>query len=135
MRALLGVLSAIAIVVAIEVLATSRLHDRELLTPPPEAVAEGFYREIVAHRFDRAVTYLSDSESTSVEELRQLGASIERRLGRVHDVKAVTVDQTDTEALVTTRLKSETASDAISSHLRFSSGGWKLVQSANAGSR
>lgn len=135
MRAIVSVLAAIAVVMAIELLATSQLDDRELLTPPPDAVAEGFYREIVAHRFDRAATYLSDSENTSVEELRQLGASIEGRLGRVHDVKAATIARTDTEALVTTLLKSDSASDAISSRLQFSSGEWKLVQSANAGSR
>lgn len=135
MKRLLAILAAVAVVVAAGIVATSKLGDRALLTPPPDAVAEGFFRDIATHRFDRAKTYLARLDSASVEDLRRLGASVEGTIGRVHDVRATTIAATDTKALVTARLKSDSGSEVISVALEFSSGEWKLVQSANAGSR
>ena len=123
MRAVV-LIAGFAVVAAICSVAVGRLNDRELVIPPPDAVAEGFFREIVTERLDQAKPYVEQQPAES--ELQALHDRIELELGRVDDVKAELLTRTDTEALVTVQLESASGSTAIPTALLFSDGEWKL---------
>jgi hypothetical protein len=98
--------------------------DRETVTPPPDAIAEGFFRAVVTERFDQAKPYVSREPRD--EELRALLARIRERAGKVDDVQADLVTRTADTALVTVRLESASGSDAVPVSLAFANGEWKL---------
>ena len=77
---------ALAVVAAVVFVA----DDRQTLVPPPEAVVEGFARQLAAGRAERAIPYLarSVSEKISAERLREYEKRVERGLGDVGDVRA-----------------------------------------------
>ncbi|HVE71783.1 MAG TPA: hypothetical protein VNI54_10470 [Thermoanaerobaculia bacterium] len=105
----------VAALVGATALAVS-LGDRELFVPPPDAVAEGFVREVITGRYSRAQEYLS--EPRPEKELRALRET----LG--HDpteVEAEVISRTDEEALVNVR----TTEAAVALALEFE-GEWKI---------
>jgi hypothetical protein len=120
---LLRIVAGFAIVAAICFAAVSG-GDRETATPPPDAVAEGFFREVVTERFDRARPYVASAPTD--RELQWLLARIESMAGHVDDVQADLVTRTDAKALVTVRLESASGSDAIPVSLSFSNGEWRV---------
>ena len=126
MKRLIGVIVALALLIAISALAIHQFEDRELFTPPPEAIAEDFMRAIVNGRYDQARPYLLNPESASTESLRDLHKSIEARIGDVHDVKGEPVTHTKDEALVNMALKSDKGSEAMTLGLVFETSEWKV---------
>lgn len=64
--------------------------DRSVLVPPPEAVAEGFTRELVEHRYDLALRYLSRDlrRRTSAATLGDRFDPVWQRLGKHNQVDA-----------------------------------------------
>ena len=133
MRRLVAVLATMLALVGISSAATSLFGDRELFTSPPDAIAEEFFRQIVTHRFERAVPLLA--EPVDPHTLRPLAAGIESRLGEVGQISAELVSRTETEARVTVQLRSKEGSETIPVSLQFERGEWKLIQSPDAGSR
>lgn len=133
MRRLVAVVATMLVLVGICGAATSLFGDRELFTSPPDAIAEEFYRQVVTHRFDRAVPLLAQPVDPGT--LRPLATGIQSRLGHVGDISADIASRTGAEALVTVQLRSKEGSEAIPVSLRFERGEWKLIQSPNAGSR
>ena len=120
---LAGVVLAMALLVAATEIA-ARKNDRELMVPPPDAVAEGFVREIVMKRWTRAEEYLD--KEVAHERLKQLGKSIEAQVGDPIQFEAKTISRTDHDALVNVRLSSGKGSEAIAFALVFDDE-WKIV--------
>ena len=127
MRELTGVLVVLAILLAASAAAVGPLHDRELFTPPPESVAEGFMRAVVSGRHDQARAFLVDPDAIENDQLRSMERAIENRLGDVHDVTGELISRPEEEALVTVRMKSGQASDATELSLRWEGGEWKVA--------
>ena len=124
MMRLLFVVGVIATAIGICALAV-RGGDRELVVPPPDAVGEGFFREVTTHRYPRAADFVVETNADE-EAIRRLAYSIEQRMGRVDDVKAETIRRTQEKALVSVRLKSAEASNAIPLGLVWSNGAWRV---------
>lgn len=114
---IVSVVIAFAVLAGATALAVEGFGDRALFVPPPDAVAEGFTREVMSGRYDRARTYLAESEAVTNDELRAM-----RREG-VTDVEAEIVSRTDTNAVVRVRLEGE---EALRYELEFDRE-WKIA--------
>jgi hypothetical protein len=126
-KELVSVLVALALVIAGSALAVEHFDDRETLIPPPDAVAEGFVREVLMKRWDRARPYLAKPESMSNQDLEVLEKSWESRAGDPWIIEAETISRTDHEALTTVRMQSAKGSEAVSFTLVFDRE-WKIVR-------
>lgn len=125
MKEIAGVIVATALLLGMSALAIEH-GDRATFVSPPDAVAEGFVREVMTKRWDRARTYLLDPDSTSNAELEAL----QQRLGDPTEVNAVTISRTDEKALVNVRLKSAKGSEVLMFALTFD-GEWKIRTGGN----
>lgn len=121
MKRFLGVLAALAALLGASALAVSALDDRELVVPPPDAVAEAFVREVITGRYARAQEYLT--EPRPEEELRAL----RQQLGEPTEVDAETVARNDEQALVTVRVSDAQRSEAVAFALTFEEE-WKIAR-------
>ena len=115
------VLIAFALVLGGTALAVDVFHDRELTVSPPDAVAEGFVRGVITGRYTRAKEYLAEPDSRSEDELRRL----DEQLGEASEIEAELVSRDDEQALVTVRVSSKDASEAVSYGLVFERE-WKI---------
>ncbi|MFP5248117.1 MAG: hypothetical protein ACLGH0_15595, partial [Thermoanaerobaculia bacterium] len=111
---------AAALLVGATALAVKAFDDRALFVPPPDAVAEGFTRELATKRYDRAQPYLVKEAPEA--ELRELA----KRIGDPNEVEAEIVARDDQRALVNVRVKSAKHSDALAYELVFEDE-WKVV--------
>jgi hypothetical protein len=121
MKEIIGVLVAMALLIGTSMLAIERFDDRELFVSPPDAVAEGFVREVVMKRWDRARTYLVDPDAMSNADVEAL----QRSWGDPSTVDAEIVSRTDERASVNVRLKSANGSEVVAFVLVFD-GEWKI---------
>lgn len=125
MREIAGVVLATVLLLGMSALAIER-GDRETFVSPPDAVAEGFVREVVTKRWDRARTYLADPDSMSNAEIEALQKSWEQRVGDPSEVNAETISRTDEQASVNVKLKSAKGSAVLVFALTFE-GEWKIA--------
>lgn len=90
MRDLAPLLGAIAAALLVIAAAIFGAGDRHLFSPPPEAVAEEFVRQLVTRRYDLATKYLSPDLRRSVgsDGLRTRYEPMRRSLGKIDDVDA-----------------------------------------------
>jgi hypothetical protein len=124
---LLSSLAAIAVLIGISALAIGRFDDRETFVPPPDAVAEGFVRELMTKRWARARPYLT--EPLPDDELRAMQESLEERVGQPIEIEAELLSRDDRTALANVRLSSAKGSAAVAYELRFEEE-WKVVAGA-----
>jgi len=96
--------------------------DRKLFVPPPDAVSEGFARELITKRWDRARAYLAEPESVSQEQLEEIAA----KLGDPMVIEAETVQENERDALAIVRVSSGNVSEAVSFALTFDAE-WKIT--------
>jgi hypothetical protein len=122
MKEFTGVLLAMALLIGMSALAIQRFDDRELFVSPPDAVAEGFVREVVTKRWDRARTYLVDPDAMSNPDLEALQQS----WGDPSTVDAEIVSRTDERASVNVKLKSAKGATVLGFELVFDSE-WKIA--------
>jgi len=122
MKEIAGVTVAMALLIGISALAIERFDDRELFVSPPDAVAEGFVREVVTKRWDRARTYLVDPDSMSNAGIEAL----QKAWGDPSTLDAEMVTRTDERASVNVRWKSAEGSEVIAFELVFD-GEWKIA--------
>ena len=122
MKEIAGVLVAMALLIGMSALAIERFDDRELFVSPPDAVTEGFVREVVTKRWDRARTYLADPDSISNAEIEAL----QKSWGDPSTVDAEIVSRTNERASVNVTLKSAKGSEVVAFTLTFD-GEWKIA--------
>jgi hypothetical protein len=126
MKEILSVALTMALLIGVCALAVERFDDRETFIPPPDAVAEGFAREVVTKRWDRARAYLVDPDSMSNAQIEALQKSWEQRVGDPSTIEAETITRTNQEALANVRLRSAQGSEAVAFELVFERE-WKIV--------
>jgi hypothetical protein len=122
MSRLLGVLAALGLLLGGSALAVHTLDDRELVIPPPDAVAEGFVREVVTGRYARARTYLAEPESRSDEQLQALRETLGED---PTEIEAELVGRNDEQALANVRVSGGQGSQAVAFTLKFEEE-WKI---------
>lgn len=132
MKELLGVTLAMGLLIGVSALAVEQFGDRELFVPPPDVVAEGFVREIVTKRWERAREYLAEPESISDAQLEALQKSWEASVGEPTTFEAETITRDDAEALANVRMQSARGSEAVAFALRFDDE-WKIVHTPGVG--
>lgn len=132
MKELLGVAIAVALLIGVSGLAVEQFGDRELFVPPPESVAEGFVREIVTKRWERAREHLAEPESATDAQLEALQKSWEASVGEPTQIEAETITRDDAEALANVRMQSARGSEVVAFGLRFD-GEWKIVHTPAVG--
>ena len=132
MKELLGIAIAAALLIGISALAVEQFDDRETFVPPPDAVAEGFVREVMAKRWERARTYLAEPPSMSRGELEALQKSWRERAGEPTEIEAETIARDDAEALAHVRMRSARGSEAVAFALRFDDE-WKIAHTPAVG--
>jgi hypothetical protein len=88
MRALL-LMAGIVATVLVGAWAAARRGDADWLAAPPEAVAEGFLRQLLTRRFERARPYLVERlrETHDARALSAIGKTLEDRVGRARQVE------------------------------------------------
>lgn len=88
MRSAAGVLLALGTALGVVAASVFGLGDRSVLVPPPEAVIEGFVRELATHRYSPALSYLRPelARSAGADSLRVLASRLESRAGSIRDV-------------------------------------------------
>jgi hypothetical protein len=104
MKAFLRVALTLALLLGCSALAVELLDDRALFVPPPDAVAEGFTREVMTKRWSRAREYLADRDSLSDAQLEAL----QSRLGSGGNPDAQIMTRDDSHAIVTVTLEEQT---------------------------
>lgn len=122
MARLLGIVIALAALLGATALAVYVLEDRELMVPPPDAVAEAFVREVLTGRYARAREYLVEPLSDS--ELHALRQSLGED---PTEVEAEVVARNDEQALANVRVSGAEGSEAVAFALTFDQE-WKIVR-------
>jgi hypothetical protein len=89
MNAIFGVLLTLLLTMAMLAGIVFCLGDTSVFVPPPEAVAEGFMREMATGRYERAREYLSKdlAARTGPDELKALAESLKGWTGEILDVR------------------------------------------------
>ena len=89
MSALGGVAAVMALAILLIAGVVFGLGDSTILVPPPESVAEGFVRELVTRRYERALPYLSEElrAQVSAEDLRKYTEPFKNRSGKILNVR------------------------------------------------
>lgn len=126
MKELLSVALAMALLIGASALAVEHFDDRGLFVSPPDAVAEGFAREVVMKRWDRARAYLDDPDSKSNAQIEALQKSWEQRVGNPSTIEAEIITRTNEQALANVRMRSARGSEAVAFALVFDRE-WKIV--------
>jgi hypothetical protein len=131
-KKLLGVAVTVALLIGLCAVAVDLFGDRDTFVSPPDAVAEGFVREVVTKRWDRARPYLAEPESMSNAQLEALQQSWEQRVGNPSTIEAKTISRDDEQALANVQMQSERGSEAVAFALRFENE-WKIVHTPTVG--
>jgi hypothetical protein len=126
-KEILSVALAVALLIGVSALAVGQFNDRETFVSPPDAVAEGFAREVLMKRWDRARAYLVDPDAMSNAEVEALQKSWEQRVGNPSVIEAEIVSRTDEQALTSVRMKSEKGTEAVAFALVFEKE-WKIAR-------
>ena len=109
MNAIFGALAVFSVAMLLVAGAVFWLDDSTMLVPPPESVAEGFARALVAGRYERALPYLSEDLAAEVgpDGLRALARQLKSRTGEVLNVQGepgwMTADRADAAAVLQTK--------------------------------
>ena len=110
MKAIWGALAVFMVAMLLVAGAVFGLNDSTVLAPPPEAVAEGFARAMVAGRYERALPYLSEDLAAEVgpDGLRALAMQLKSRTGVVLNVQGEPgwISQDNAEAAATIQTES-----------------------------
>jgi hypothetical protein len=127
-KAVAAVLGVAAVSLALVAWAVFVLGDRTVLVPPPEAVAEGFMRQLQTRRFEQARSYLARPAVRSAEDLRARLEALERAVGRIQDVRGRrgTVGSLDASS-VADLTTADRARAEVAFSLRREHGEWRIA--------
>ena len=120
MKRLVLALIGVAALVGVCAAAVHGFDDRELFVSPPDAVAEGFYREVITKRWSRAEEYLL--QPVPQKDLEQLA----EKLGDIDDVSARTGSRDDDWANVFVTLESPRGDIEVGTVVRWNGNEWKV---------
>lgn len=129
MKAIWGVLLVCAATLALLAGVVFGLGDSSVFVPPPEAVVEGFMRELATKRYERALPYLTEdlAARTDADALKSLTARLKSRTGDILDVRGEPgwIDGDRAEASVTLKTK-HAGQPALRFTLTRQEGAWSI---------
>lgn len=108
--------------------ASIQLGDRSIMTSPPDAVTEGFVRELASERYERAIPYLTDERQNNInaDTLKDFHTRHLKDEG-VWDVSSETTSRNSLRARTRTTIRyAEGDSVTFQIPLAFSSGKWSV---------
>jgi hypothetical protein len=124
----MGVAALVAAALSVVAAAVIGLDDGATLVPPPEAVAEGHLRALVAGRYEQALPYLvPERRDGGVNELRRLHEQLEREVGPVRDVRGEAGGRAGASAWAVARLRGERGEVSRRFELSRRHGEWRLL--------
>jgi hypothetical protein len=89
MKAIVQLLAAMMLALVVIAVWVFAAGDRQTMVPPPDAVGEGFLRQLATRRYDRVGSYLSHGrQEWSAAELRRQFDPLWRYTGTVNQVDA-----------------------------------------------
>jgi hypothetical protein len=126
----LSVSAATAALLALLAIAVFAFDDRHMTVPPPEAVAEGFVRQLNAQRFRQTKRFFSTAAQRSWEprKLQVWWDDVERHVGKVQSIEGSerAADRGSAEAEVSVRGSKTTMTLRIP--LRWERGVWVVAE-------
>jgi hypothetical protein len=128
-RDLLIVLAVVAGGLACAAAAVFGLGDRQTFVPPPEAVVEGFARQVIQRRYDLAATYLGRALRTHTdgEGLRARFEPLRQRIGTPNQVSAEREWMQESEASARALVEGDSGRTVLQFRLRREQGLWRLA--------
>jgi hypothetical protein len=129
-RQIVAVLVVIATGLAIAAGSAFGLHDTETLVPPPEAVTEGFTRELVERRYGLALNYLARDlrATTDAASLRARMEPMRQRLGTPNQVSAVTYWVRESDAAARALVDADAGTAVLEFALIRENGLWRIAR-------
>jgi hypothetical protein len=114
MNAIWGVLLVLALALGAFAVLVFGLGDATIFVSPPEAVVEGFTRQLATGRYERALPFLSEdlAARTGPDQLRALTERLKSRTGEITDVRGEPGWIQGDRAEATVALKTESAGES-----------------------
>jgi hypothetical protein len=105
------------------------LGDESWLVPPPEAVAEGFVRQLATHRFRQTQHFLGQDARATLDpdRLSRWFDELERATGPIHAVDTESASRSGDAASAKVVVVGTLRSSALLIQLRRERGLWKVV--------
>jgi hypothetical protein len=130
MKSLLHLLITLVVTLLMIAGAIFGLGDSSVFVPPPESVAEGFVRQVVAERYSEALPYLSAAlaERTTEESLKQLKKDLESRSGTIFNVQGEPGAIEENRAEASARLQVQDGEFALRFDLVRQEGVWSITE-------
>lgn len=104
------------------------LGDSDTLVPPPDSVVEGFVRQVISGRYDRAIPYLSREAAAQMNTgpLKQLKERLDSRAGKVLNVQGEPGIRKDERAEAIAKLQTRNGEIALRFDLIREEGVWSI---------
>ena len=128
MRELASVAAVVGAALVVLGAAVFGLHDRHTLVPPPQAVGEGFMRQLVHGHYDLATNYMvSEARGPSRRQLAEMFEPARRQLRAVHQVSAdPPLDERDGQTVVQASADAANGRATLSLRLVQEHGLWRV---------
>ena len=128
-KTLLSVVLVIAAALAVIAVSVFAGHDRSVLVAPPDAVSEGFVRQLAMDRYDLAHRFLARDlkAHASVSDLRRGFEPLRRATGKPDQVEATAPSISGERARVLVTLEGRQATASMYVDLIREQGVWKIT--------
>jgi hypothetical protein len=130
MKAIVQLVAALTLAMIVVAAWVFAAGDRRTLVPPPDAVAEGFLRQLTARRYDRVESHVSRTRRSapawSAATLRRRFEPLWRYTGRVNQVDAELVSIEGDRARAVAGAQGDLAEARVLVELAREHGLWKV---------
>jgi hypothetical protein len=127
MKAIVQLLAATTLAMMVIAVWVFAAGDRQTMVPPPDAVGEGFLRQLATRRYDRVGSYLPDGrQQRSAAALRRQFDSLWRYTGTVNQVDAELVSIDGEHARAVAIARGDLADARVLVELIRERGVWKV---------
>jgi hypothetical protein len=130
MKAIVQLVAALTLAMIVVAAWVFAAGDRRTLVPPPDAVAEGFLRQLAARRYDRVESYVSRTRRSapawSAATLRRRFEPLWRYTGQVNQVDAELVSIDGDRARAVASAQGDLAEARVLVELTREHGLWKV---------
>jgi hypothetical protein len=126
-KAIVRLLLTISLAMGIIALCVFAADDRQTFVPPPEAIGEGFLRQMTARRYDRVEQYFSRARHEwTAGALRRQFDPLWRRTGTINQVDAELVSIEEDRASVVATARGDDGDASVRFSLTREQGLWRV---------